>query len=257
MNIRLTAAAVTSAAALAIAPSASAVAQTPHAASPRSESSILYEAWGGYVDQADTNVTLRYVASNFVVPNVNCDNTPNLAASFWVGLDGSPKADSGTVEQVGVQVVCTGSAGDVVPSYGAFWESYPNPPEPISVVPISAGDSIAVSVYYDGTNYDYSILDNNNRQSATLDEPCGTSKCNRTSAEAVVESGNEGMPDFGTVTFTGSAVTSHDGTHGTFENNSLWKAVPSDIIDTSDQLMAAPGVSDAGGTVSVTWWNYT
>jgi hypothetical protein len=64
--------------------------------------------WSGYVDVACGTCALRYVATSFTLPSVNCANSPDgSAAGFFAGLDG---VGDSTVEQVGASASCSGGA---------------------------------------------------------------------------------------------------------------------------------------------------
>ena len=111
--------------------------------------STTQSTWAGWADVADTNVELRYVTSNFVVPTVSCPGY-GYEASFWAGLDGDQEGS--TVEQVGVDAYCDISlpSGGYAPDYTSWWEMFPLLPHTKGNV--SPGDQIAASVYYNSTN---------------------------------------------------------------------------------------------------------
>src|SRR5580704_11340505 len=46
------------------------------------------QPWSGYVDVADPNVALRYVASSFNVPTLRCPSSGQADVSIWVGING-------------------------------------------------------------------------------------------------------------------------------------------------------------------------
>jgi hypothetical protein len=182
------------------------------------------DVWTGYVDKACSTCHLRYVNANFNVPTISCPGSgygeDGAWVSMWAGLDGD--GDS-TVEQVGVEGWCkTGQSG---PEYEPFWDIYtslssPQYEVPLAV-PVSPGDSISVSVYYDQSTSTYSFTLNDNTTGAgwiSAPESCG-SACENKTAEVIAEDPGGGPPvndlaNFGSEVFSGTTVTSYDGTKG-------------------------------------------
>src|ERR1700761_286699 len=102
--------------------------------------------WAGYVATGSWNgAGFRYVQATFNVPSVNCGNSTAGNASYpdtfddWVGLDGVGYnfGASTSVEQIGIYGQCSNGA----PTYGAWWETYPDPETLINFT-VSAGDAI-------------------------------------------------------------------------------------------------------------------
>src|SRR6516165_8781214 len=61
--------------------------------------------WSGYADVACRTCAIRYVATSFTVPSVNCTKSPDGSfAGIFAGLDG---ITSQTVEQIGVEAGCS------------------------------------------------------------------------------------------------------------------------------------------------------
>jgi len=205
--------------------------------------------WSGYVDTACTTCHLRYIGSNFTVPIVECAYSPmgtaGAYADIWVGLDGSP-----TVEQIGVQTSC--SSTKAAPVYKLFWQMFPtnsNPVYPAGSHPISGGDSVAVSVYYDQSTTDYTMTFVNKTKGYTYTTPsllCISGNCYNKTAEAIVEDPGSGVPtydldDFEEVPFSGTTVTSYDGTKGDLcTYPGLWTEGRIDLVDPSGNDMAVP-----------------
>lgn len=222
--------------------------------------STTQPTWAGWADVADTNVELRYVTANFVVPTVSCPGYGD-EADFWVGLDGDQEGK--TVEQVGVDALCDISlpSGGYAPDYTSWWEMAPNAPHVQGNV--SPGDQIAASVYYDSNTGMYNLaLSDSNRTSADINkpEPCPAGyTCHNKTAEVIAEDPGYGPPKgvylarFSKVTFSQIAVTSRDGTHGTLEGNNIWGSNKL-IMAYQGNAMATPsGRNDNATSFSVTW----
>jgi Peptidase A4 family len=205
--------------------------------------------WSGYVDTACTTCHLRYIGSSFTVPIVQCAyssiGTGGAYADVWVGLDASP-----SVEQIGVQTSC--SSTKAAPVYKLFYEMFPtnaNPIYPAGSHPISGGDSVAVSVYYDQSTTAYTMTFVNKTKGYTYTTPsllCISGTCNNKTAEAIVEDPGGGVPtydldDFEEVPFSSTTVTSFDGTKGDLcTYPGLWTEARIDMVDPNGNDMAVP-----------------
>jgi len=223
--------------------------------------------WSGWIDIANKNVELRYVTANFTVPTVHC-GASGEEALFFVGLDGwsatgIPVPVNKTVEQAGVFVKCDISTpSGIMPSYHAWYEMYPDPSHTGGAV--SAGDTIAVSVYHNSATGDYSLaLGDSNSTSpdfnVTKTCPSGYT-CHNATAEVIVEDPDHGAPNgvylanFGTIGFIDVAVTSRNGTHGNLLGNSLWTANKITMVYPGSTVMALPGGRNANYTgFNETW----
>lgn len=215
--------------------------------------------WAGWVDQANTNVQLRYVAATFTVPTVTCTGNDE-DAYFWVGLDGWPSTNL-TVEQAGIEVLCISTPSGNIPEYVSFYETAPK--RPVSVDNVKPGDSISVDVYYDSDNNMYNLtLTDASAASADFNKPlpCPSgSTCHNSSAEVITEDPGGGPSDgvflakFTKVSFTSISVTSRDGTHGTLEGNSLWSAHEVTMEDSSGLMAQPSGRTDSNTAFTATW----
>ncbi len=217
---------------------------------PRSANDV--SDWTGYVDTACSTCHLRYVNANFKVPTLNCANSDAgedwMWMSMWAGLDGD--GDS-TVEQVGVQANCT-SFADSSANYFFFYEMAPDGYVKVTDVPVTAGDSVSVSVYYDQSSGVYQFtLENNTTSTGTAYEatcPVGYT-CENKTAEVIAEVDDPGppeydLPDFGTVTFSGTTVTSYDGTKGDLcgtSSDGLWTDANVHTVDIYGQTLSTAG----------------
>jgi hypothetical protein len=239
---------------LGAAPAASAGISAP--ASPRGNSaqptdSYGLQPWTGFVDQAHANVKFRYVATNFVVPRVTC-TSPISKASFWTGLDGYN--GNPTVEQVGLSTNCFNGQ----PTYLTFWEMYPNKVNYMYYV--NPGDSLFIAVYYDSGANDYSLqmTDSTSGVSFNKIETCPSGHtCANTSAEVILEaaSGTD-LSKFTSVQFTGSTVTTRNGTHGGFTNAYYWDLHGPVMKNASGQELAQLSPPNTTGTTSTFWMTY-
>jgi hypothetical protein len=159
--------------------------------------------WSGFATYGDH---FRFVSATYTIPSLNCAISPDGSFdSEWVGLDGYT---SNTVEQVGNYAVCSGGT----PSYFAFYEMFPS--ASVSFSGVNPGDSITVSVFFDGSQYALSLVDNTNgAEGFTTTQPCPSgSTCRNANAEIISETPNGGPPsaslaDYGIVGFTHIAIT--------------------------------------------------
>ncbi len=222
---------------------------TPHAI-------VTSTNWSGYAAVAKTGVHLRYVAADFTIPSVDCARSTlgsqgYAYASNWAGLDGF---NSNTVEQIGVDSYCDTSGS---PQYDAWYEMYPLGPVVYSNV--HPGDAIAVSVYLNGSTYSLSLKDLTTGATLQTSQPCpNNSTCRDSSAEVITEDPGNAEPaidlaDFGLVNFTGAAVTSANGTHGTLAANSLWTSSEIVMKNSSGKVMAQPSSLEGGQAFNNAW----
>lgn len=236
-----------SAASPAAAPASAGAAISQHASArlPQSASAELPD-WTGYVDKACSTCHIRYVNANFKVPTLNCANS-NMGSggawmSLWVGLDGD--GDS-TVEQVGIQARCTSFANSSA-RYFAFYEMVPNGYVTIPV-PVSPGNSISVSTYYNQSSNDYQLnFQNNTTLTGEIAIATCPTTCDNKTAEVIAEDVGGGpptydMPNFGSVSFSSTTVTSYDGTHGDLCRGSLWSSGKVQSVDYLGNTLATAG----------------
>ena len=160
--------------------------------------------WSGFATYGDH---FRFVSATYTIPSLNCSISPDPSFdSQWVGLDGYTSA---TVEQAGTYAFCSGGT----PSYFAFYEMYPNVAVPFSGV--NPGDSITTSVFFNGSQWVLTLVDNTNSAAAgfTVTQSCPSgSTCRNANAEVISEDPNGGPPqaslaDYGIVGFTQIAIT--------------------------------------------------
>src|ERR1700677_4759964 len=108
----------------------------------RPDGTVESSNWSGY---AVTGSSFTVAKGSWIVPSVNCSQTPNSYSAFWVGIDGY---NSSSVEQTGTISQCSGSSAE----YYAWYEFYPNPSYKITSVPVSPGNVISASVTYNGSS---------------------------------------------------------------------------------------------------------
>jgi peptidase A4-like protein len=222
----------------------------PAGSTARHADSYGLQPWTGFVDEAHANVKLRYVATNFVVPRVTC-TSPISKASFWDGLDGYGNP---TVEQVGLSTNCFNGQ----PTYLTFWEMFPNGPNYMYYV--NPGDSLFIAVYYDSSANDYSLqmTDNTSGVSFNKIETCPSGyTCANADAEVILEAaGGTNLSQFTSVQFTGSTVTTRNGTHGGFTNAYYWDLHGPVMKNASGQELAQLSPPNTTGTTSTFWMTY-
>lgn len=136
--------------------------------------------WAGYADTQTGAYT--YVSAKWTEPSYKCDGNSPESAAIWVGLDGYA---SQTVEQGGTIAICNGLNQG---THMAWWEMYPTNAV-TEVFPVKVGDKMFASVRF-GTGskpYDIVVKDLTSGASLNMLEACGTTACNRSSAEWIVE----------------------------------------------------------------------
>lgn len=230
--------------------------------------------WSGYA--AETNLSaptlgaVTYVYGGWTVPKVTgVQGSEYQYSSTWVGIDGLfdsqlqalfagyPPAQqqqfilaTQTVEQLGTEQDWTGSA----PSYYAWFEFYPNYAWELENFTVKAGDGIAASVTYTGSNqWTLKITNFTRKETATI---TGTFTADRYSAEWIQEAPSSGtgilpLADFGTVKFTSCAAT----LNGKYQviGKTSWEAI--DMVSATGSYLTATtsALNSAGNAFSVKW----
>ena len=151
--------------------------------------------WSGYVVPS-SSALVTDASGQFVVPTLNCADTPAGSVAVWVGIGGEQWAtggSSGALLQTGIDSSCV--AG--VQENTAWWEVVPATPnyeQSFTGFPVSTGDVIDASVFQ-GTNGVWETL--------LSDENTGLSALMVTG-----QSWGVGTTTTGTITYTpqGSAV---------------------------------------------------
>jgi hypothetical protein len=211
--------------------------------------------WAGYVAKG---TRYRYVQAQFRVTKLDCHKTPGTQEdqaqmADWVGLDGWTDK---TVEQDGIGGFCT----DGVPSYSAWWETYPQPPH--YIFNMHAGDDIMAVVFYSKGKYKLELEDYTSGQGFSLVERCGEHKCANSTAEVITEDPGKAdsktnadfpLADCGTTEFWNIKVTSQSGLKGNFDTNP-WEDTQVTMTDKHNTTMMATGSLFAGGTAFQTFW---
>jgi Peptidase A4 family len=241
--------------------------QLPHTHLPKfttPKSTNYSQNWSGHAIATCSTCAVRYVTAEFNVPTVNCANSPLgssgvAAASHWVGLDGY---NSSTVEQEGVTGYCD-STGN--PTYYAWYEMFPR--APVTFSGISPGDDIRASTYFDFFNDGHLHMYNLVLTDVTtggffnvwLSCPSG-STCKNSSAEVISEdpggavSGGVNLANFGGANFTGTTVTSRDGSKGTLATRpNYWTTHQIFMVNPSGKLMANTTVLYGGLAFNDHW----
>jgi peptidase A4-like protein len=225
--------------------------------------------WAGYVSTGSWNgAGFRYVQATFSVPSVNCGESTAGNASYpdtfddWVGLDGVGYnfSASTSVEQIGIYGQCANGA----PSYGAWWETYPDPETPISFQ-VSAGDAISASVYWDATRtaaqgqYDLVLTDVTTGQTFSQYEACAATTCANSSAEVITEApavGTATLPlaDYAISNYENVAVTDRSGQRASFVSPNWVNTEVEQLDSTGSSVVSAPGPLFGGQAFSSFWY---
>ncbi|KAK3682394.1 acid proteinase [Podospora appendiculata] len=139
-------------------------------------------------------------------------SSTQYAASAWVGIDGDTCQTA--ILQGGVDFYVQGTTV----SFDAWYEWYPDYAYTFSGFPISAGDSITMTVTASSTSAGSVKLTNNTKNKSVTHSFSGeTKKLCETNAEFIVEDFEENgslvpFANFGAVTFSGASVTTTSGT---------------------------------------------
>lgn len=248
-------------------PTTSAVAQIP----PRrhgpvrnlvlhEDGSATSENWSGYIV---TGSAFTQAAGSWTVPAIDCSQTPNAWALFWVGIDGY---GTSTVEQTGTGSYCTGTT----PSYDSWWEFYPSAGSALSDSPVSVspGDQISAQVSYSDSQSQFTITITN--ETAQQSYSCWYQPelgAERTSAEWIAETPTSEpsgqiapLADFGTVDF-GQTYTNISGTNNATDASTSGPIsafgtgiVPMTMVNSGGMVQGVPSIlSPDGASFTVTW----
>ena len=195
--------------------------------------------WSGY---ATANGTYKSVSATWKEPTGTCSGSAKYS-SFWVGLDGS---NSGTVEQTGSEVDCSGST----PEYYSWYEMYPAYPVNFSN-PVSPGDQFHGSVTYNGgSSYTLVLKDTTKGWSHTIN--ASLSGAANSSAEVIAEApcctasgGILPLAHFSPVTFSSATV----------DGATIGSLSPTQIImvDNSGRDKDSVSALSGGSSFKVTW----
>ena len=195
--------------------------------------------WSGYAASG----TFHSVSASWVQPAGHCSSGSQFAA-FWVGIDG---LNSGTVEQTGSEVDCSGRTAQ----YVAWFEMFPGPSENYSNT-VRAGDHFNATVtFLGGENFSLFIADTTQGWSHTTNASLGSTPA-LSSAEAIAEApcctasgGILPLTNFGTMSFSGT----------TANGAAIGNASPEEIVMVDSQGRAKDSISalSGGENFSATW----
>lgn len=208
--------------------------------------------WAGYAgNRAGTR--FRYVSAAFGVPYVDCAAGTKSYSSHWVGLDG---LGSATVEQVGIEADCAGSA----PRYYAWYEMYP---QPVSVVfTVHAGDAVQASVTYKRSARKFVLMlrDTTSGRHFTRTLKCAAKVCLRSSAEVISEAPSSAsggilpLADYRAASYSSVTLTTSKG-HRSGLTSRYWKTYQIvGVGESSRKLAAQPTSLFRGQAFSVYWF---
>ncbi|KAI1204125.1 peptidase A4 family-domain-containing protein [Annulohypoxylon truncatum] len=187
----------------------------------------------------------KTVTGTFVVPTPKApsggSSSTTYSASAWVGIDGDTCETA--ILQTGVDFTVQGSSV----SYDAWYEWYPDYAYDFSGIPISAGDTITVTVTASSKSAGTAVVENVTTGKSVTHSFSGESDalC-QTNAEWIVEDFESGgslvsFADFGSIEFTGASVNGGTGTSG------------ATIIDIEQSGKVLTDCSASGSTVSCSY----
>ena len=189
--------------------------------------------WSGY---AAASGTYKSVSASWKEPTGTCSGSAKYS-SFWVGLDGY---NSGTVEQTGSEVDCSGRTAE----YYSWYEMYPAYPVNFSNT-VRPGDQFTGSVTVSGSTYTLKLADSTQGWSHTVTK--SLSGAANSSAEVIAEapsstSGVLPLAHFSPVTFTSATVN----------GSAIGNSSPTQIIMVNNSGTAKDSVSSLSGGTSFT-----
>jgi Peptidase A4 family len=224
----------------------------PSSASRPGQTVIHSLNWAGYAANR-AGATFRYVSASFPVPYVNCQGAPSSYSSHWVGLDG---LGSSSVEQVGIEADCSGSAAQ----YYAWYEMYPRP---VTVAfQVRAGNAVQASVSYKQSARKFVLMlrDTTNGRHFTRTLKCAAKACLRSSAEVISEAPSNGsggilpLADYRAEGFSGITLTTSRGRHSGLTSR-YWNTYQIVAVGASShQLEAQPTALFRGQQFSNYWF---
>ncbi len=243
-------------AAVSVSPGGPMVAAAGHAAaasSARPGHTVVHSLnWAGYAANR-SGTTFRSVSAAFFVPYVDCSAASPSYSSHWVGLDG---LGSSSVEQLGVEADCSGSA----PQYYAWYEMYP---KPVSVAfQVSAGNAVQASVTYQRSTRKFVLMlrDTTNGMHFTRTLQCAAKVCLRSSAEVISEAPSNGsgailpLADYRAASFSSISVATSSG-HRSGLTSRYWNTYQIvGVGDSSHELAAQPTSLFQGQAFSNYWF---
>jgi hypothetical protein len=212
--------------------------------------------WAGY---ADSGGTFSAVSAQWIVPTVTCNSSASTDAVQWIGIDGYGNS---TVEQDGTATGCAG----FTPTYNAWYEMYGDASVnngymvalSTTTYPVAPGNVIDGSVSFASGVWTLRVVNASAGWTFSIPITSPSPPAGQSSAEWIAEDpevcsgscSNASLSDFGSVTFTNASVT-NNGTTGSITSLSD-SAI--EITDTSNNVMASPGVLNGAGTsFTVTW----
>ena len=167
---------------------------------PGQATTVRSRNWAGYVVASDV-ARITEVRGSWVQPAIRCTGAKKQFSSFWIGIDGSA---NDTLEQIGTEADCR----DGRASYGAWWETIPEPETAVDLL-VRPGDVMVASIRSSGDRYTMSLRNQTTRHgfTKTIDWP----RAEGASAEWIAEATSlcsfdicdvQVLPDFGAVHFS-------------------------------------------------------
>lgn len=212
---------------------------------------VTASGWSGYALTAAPG-SVTSTSGSWKVPAVNCNSTPNSAASFWVGIDGY---SNNTVEQIGTDSDCNNG----VASYYAWYEFYPHNSVNINSFPVSIGDVISAQITFDANTKSFTVTltDSSRPQqqpfSITTKMPSAGAASAEWIAEAPWSGGTVNLSNFGSIPFMNCRATVNGKATGVgpFSNSNVY-AITS--VSKNGTPMAVPSaIAPDNADFSITW----
>ncbi|KAH6658544.1 peptidase A4 family-domain-containing protein [Truncatella angustata] len=196
------------------APTSSSSATASHSTSKQASSDVDYnESWAGSVVTGTgmTGVSATFEVPTPKIPTDGQTSATEHTASVWIGMDGY-NCDGG-LWQAGVDATIDAQGT----SYYAWYEWYPENTVVVDLGDLAAGDSISVNLTSSGEYTSGYIIMENQSTGKTFtktvtdsDALCG-SAVEWIMEDLVVDGSENGLANFGTVTFTDAVGTSKTG----------------------------------------------
>jgi len=199
--------------------------------------------WAGAVYNSAAG-TYKSVTATFVVPTPKSPSgSGSYSASAWVGIDGDSCGNA--ILQTGVDFNVDG--GSV--SYDAWYEWYPDYAYDFSGIPISAGNTIKLTVTATSTKAGTAVIQNVSTGKTVTKSLTSSSALCEQDAEWIVEDFEEGsslvpFANFGKVVFTSASATTSSGSVGPGSAN---------VIDIEQGSTVLTSVSLASSSVTVSY----
>ncbi|KAJ7149041.1 peptidase A4 family-domain-containing protein, partial [Mycena crocata] len=213
---------------------------------PDNTSHVAFSSnWAGAAFESPAG-TYRSVTGTFVVPTPRVpsggSSSGTFAASAWVGIDGDTCGSA--ILQTGIDFTISG--GRV--SFDAWYEYFPDFAHDFTGIPISAGNTIKLTVTASSATAGTAVIQNLSTGVTVSRALTSSARLCMQNAEWIVEDFEENgglvpFANFGTVTFTGAQATTASG--------SVVGPSGSVLIDIEQNNQVLTSVSSGSSSVTV------